>query len=202
MSDTLVPTHRLRAIVERWIAEHDSPGQAFLELEANSPWKADSWRRRFTDTVQQSRRGTWRGWWTYYELALEDVDEFLTAAGLTYLWQTELRDLLPETRPTDEEFDETCALCGRWIDWSRGDRGVRVELKEPGRWTRWWSLCSLCYAREWPRPERRPDCTGQIRTPRISEALLLKLCTSARCSRSTRSRSSSTSATATRAQAR
>jgi hypothetical protein len=51
---------------------------------------------------------------------------------------------------------------------------VRVELKQPRRWTEWWSLCALCYASEY-RPAAKPDCTGTIPARRIPERALLEL---------------------------
>jgi hypothetical protein len=98
-----VPVERLRPLVEDWIARHETPQQAFLELEASSPYRADTWRKRLTDTVCVGRGGAWRGWWANSEIDFADVDELLTAAGLTHLWQTDLVDLLPELNPITEK---------------------------------------------------------------------------------------------------
>jgi hypothetical protein len=86
----------LRPLVEEWIARHETPQQAFLELEASSPYKADTWRKRLSDTVHLGRNGdSWCGWWANTEIDFADVDELLTAADLSHLWQTDLADLLP-----------------------------------------------------------------------------------------------------------
>jgi hypothetical protein len=149
----LVPTDRIWPIVKGWIAEHEDLEHALQRLEANSPIQADTWRRRLSNETYVGKSGSElaRGWFARLEVEAEKVDEFLTAADLTDLWYSELRDLLPiEERVTDEEFDETCAVCGRWIDFARGDRGVRVELKRPRKWTQWWSICSLCLVEKYP----------------------------------------------------
>lgn len=162
MSDQLIPVDRFRPLVEQWVARFESPTQAYAQLEAGGAISADGWRRRLSDGD-----ATHQGWVFPVELDPDDVDEFLTAAGLTHLWQTELHDLLDEPRLSDEEFDETCAECGRWIDWARGDAGVRVEVKRPRRWTQWWSLCSLCACERLPLPNVRPGLRHQA--PPVTE---------------------------------
>jgi hypothetical protein len=80
--------------VEEWIGRHETPEQAFLRLEAATPYRADTWRKRLSDSCHVGEGGTWRGWWAKSEIDFDDVDEFLAAAGLTHLWHTDLADLL------------------------------------------------------------------------------------------------------------
>jgi hypothetical protein len=74
----VIPVAVIRPIAERWLAEYDSPESAFRSLGLASGLTADAWRKRLSDTPA--------GWWPRTQLAEVEVDAFLTAAGLGYLW--------------------------------------------------------------------------------------------------------------------
>lgn len=177
VEDDLIPVDRFRPIVERWLAQFENAEEGFRVLEASSPIRADTWRRRLSEDTYPSRRTgseLVRGWFAMIRLDIADVDEFLTAADLTDLWHTELRDLFPEGRESAEDFDARCAVCDRWIDWEgKPWSGVRVELKRPRKWMEWWSVCAFCVARCYT-PPRRPGCTGLFNSL-IPEAAALDL---------------------------
>jgi hypothetical protein len=177
----MIPVAVFRPIVDAWLAEFDTPEDAYQLLATNGAIAADSWRKRFTDLTYVSRTGADRplGWWSKDELDERDVDEFLTAAELTHLWWATLADYTDAAADTEtaHEHDTTCAQCGRVIDWTTGeDLAVRVELGQTVNvrrtWT-WWTLCAPCYAVGSPRV-RKPDCTGKT-GGRIPDDELLEL---------------------------
>jgi hypothetical protein len=128
-------------------------------------------RRLYSILTGHARRrdgSSYRQQWVSFETA----DTFLTALGLEHLWHSELARYLPKaqipSRPSDEDFDATCALCKRWIDWSSATGGVRVLLRERGRRAAWWSLCYRCAAQELPQPLRASGRRARAPARRLS----------------------------------
>jgi hypothetical protein len=85
---TVVPVAVFRPIAERWVNEQESPEAAYHALAAATGLKADSWRKRFSETTYKGRTGTELpyGWWSQVALDERDVDAFLTAADLPHAW--------------------------------------------------------------------------------------------------------------------
>lgn len=83
----VVPVAAVRPLVDRWIALFDSAEDAYRVLEAASRFTADAWRRRLSEEATAGQR---RGWWSFEDLDVADVDELLVAMGATELWHTEL----------------------------------------------------------------------------------------------------------------
>ncbi len=163
--EPMVPAAAVREIAERWLLGFETPEDGYQRLAANSTVQADSWRKRFGMTWAPGRKrlppgvegpGVMypAGWWAQKELRESYVDEFLTAAGLMHLWfEPPLGKPVSEIRPSDEDFDATCAVCGAISDWSSSVAGVRVELRRPRKWGEWWSWCACCAADELPIPK-------------------------------------------------
>lgn len=117
-----VPVVQIRPLVDAWIAEHDTPGEAFLELAAATGLNPDTWRKRLSDAVIPGASGIWRGSWSYAELDDADVDELLCAMGSPNLWH----EALGET-----EVGLKCEDCGRHITEETGYRPLDLFRPDP-----------------------------------------------------------------------
>lgn len=126
----MVSVAKLRPLVDAWIATFERPEDAYHRLAVTSGLKADSWRKRLSDSVTshgptaRSRGGTTRGWWSYEALDESDVDELLTAMDATELWRSHLLD-------SETVAGLTCEDCGRRITDETGYRPLDLFRPDP-----------------------------------------------------------------------
>jgi len=160
----MIPSSVFRELAEDWLSSFEVREEGFRLLSAATEMPADSWRKRLSEATYTTRKGSVgaHGWYAKTTLTEEEVDEFLTAAGLTHLWHTDLSEYQPPATAEDEDFHSTCVDCGTWIDWSEAGAGVTVEIGQVvnvRRQYRWFSLCPVCTSTRFPLPEK-PDATG------------------------------------------
>jgi len=145
-------------VLKRWLASFETIEEAVSLLSTSSGLSPDTWRKRITAGSQNS--------WIGRDLTSEQVDEFLTAADATYLWQEpplarKRKPLVCEdcgkeiTDPDDyrplDLFRPQRGVSGKFVwdstkqRWARRPaQGPKKRARRNGRRFRVYDLCRAC----------------------------------------------------------
>lgn len=89
----MIPAEIVRALVDEWLEDFDTPEAGYQAMDANSGLTADAWRKRLCETTtiggysRVDGEPIWTvGWWAREALDPGDVDDLLVAMDATHLW--------------------------------------------------------------------------------------------------------------------